>query len=325
MSQNTENNGFLISSMPHMRSRLHTSNIMRDVIIALLPVTIVAMFNFGLQGSSVFAVTVASCVLFEYLYQKLLKKESTVKDFSAVITGLLLALSVPATIPLWAMVVASFFAIVVVKQLFGGIGQNFVNPALAARAFLLAAYPSLVTNHSFGLEPDAVAGATPLVAFASTRLHMPDLEAVWNILWGVGTTRSAMGEVATILVIAGGVYLLIRKIINWRIPAFFIATSALMLYVFGRFGLMTGQPHYEIFLGGLMIAAFFMATDYSTSPMTAMGQIIFGIGCGFITAVIRLWGGFPEGVTYAILLMNLLVPLIDKVTRPRVYGTQRLK
>jgi len=303
-----------------MRAKITTSRIMLDVIIALIPAILVAVINFGPQGTAVIAVSVISCVFFEWSYQKIMKKPITIGDYSAVITGILIAFGVPATVPLWTMVVAAFFAIVIVKQLFGGIGQNFVNPALAARAFLLAAYPALVTIYDFGLAPDAVVTATPLVEFATAELHTPVLGAVWNVLWGFGSTRGAIGEVATILIILGGIYLLIRKVINWRIPVFFIGTTAVMLLVFGRHGLFTGQPHYEIFLGALMLAAFFMATDYATSPMTAMGQVVFGIGCGAITAIIRLWGGFPEGVTYAILLMNLLVPLIDKLTKPRVYG-----
>jgi len=294
---------------------------MRDVIIALLPATLAAIINFGLQGSLIIAVSVISCVVFEFLYQKLLKKPVTTGDFSAVITGILLAFSVPPTMPLWATVVGAFFAIVIVKQLFGGMGQNFLNPALAARAFLLAAYPALMTDFSFGLAPDAIVTATPLAQFAAGEFFVPGINHVWSALWGFGNTRGSIGEVSTILVILGGMYLLARRIINWRIPVFFIGTTAVMMFVFGHHGLFTGQPHYEIFLGSLMLAAFFMATDYSTTPMTAIGQIIFGVGCGFFTTIIRLWGGFPEGVTYAILMMNLLVPLIDKVTMPRVYGT----
>jgi len=306
-----------------MRAKITTQRIMLDVIIALLPALLIAILNFGIHGASVIAVAVTSCVFFEWAYQKIMKKKSTVNDLSAVITGILIAFGVPATVPLWTMVAASFFAIIIVKQLFGGIGQNFVNPALAARAFLLAAYPALVTIYDFGLPYDAVAGPTPLAVFVEAELFTPTFGNIWDVLWGFGNTRGAIGEVATILVILGGIYLLVRKVINWRIPVFFIGTTAIMLFIFGRHGLFTGQPQYEIFLGALMLAAFFMATDYSTSPMTAMGQVVFGIGCGVITAIIRLWGGFPEGVTYAILLMNLLVPLIDKLTMPRVYGVAK--
>ena len=314
---------YLITSKPHMRGKITTQRIMLDVIIALLPAILVAAINFGPRGTAVIAVAVISCVFFEWAYQKIMKKTVMINDFSAVITGILIAFGVPATVPMWTMVVASFFAIVIVKQLFGGIGQNFVNPALAARAFLLAAYPALVTIYDFGLAPDAIVTATPLVEFAENSLQTRGLSDIWSVLWGFGNTRGAIGEVSTILVIAGGIYLLVRKVINWRIPAFFIGTTAIMLLIFGREGLFTGQPQYEIFLGALMLAAFFMATDYSTSPMTAMGQVVFGVGCGAITAIIRLWGGFPEGVTYAILLMNLLVPLIDKLTMPRVYGATK--
>jgi len=306
-----------------MRAKITTQRIMLDVIIALIPALLIAVINFGARGTAVIAVSVISCVFFEWAYQKIMKKTVMVNDLSAVITGILIAFGVPATVPLWTMVVAAFFAIIIVKQLFGGIGQNFVNPALAARAFLLAAYPALVTIYDFGLAPDAVATATPLAEFATAGFYIPGLSDIWSVLWGFGNTRGAIGEVATILIIAGGAYLLIRKVINWRIPVFFIGTTGLMLFVFGRHGFFTGQPHYEIFLGALMLAAFFMATDYSTSPMTAMGQVVFGIGCGAITAIIRIWGGFPEGVTYAILLMNLLVSLIDKLTMPRVYGTTK--
>ena len=317
--QSTENeaNKPFVTAMPHMRAKPGVSTVMRDVLIALSPAVLVAALDFGVMGIAIIVVSVASCVYFELMYQALLKKRVTITDLSAIVTGVLLAFCFPPGLPIWMVVVGAFVAIIVVKQLCGGIGQNFLNPALAAWAFLILAYPDQMTDFTFGLPLDAITSPTPL---AEVLTAAPTLSDIWGILWGFGTTRGAIGEVATILIILGGIYLMARKVITWHIPVSFIGSAALLIFVFGGDGLFAGFPHYEIFLGSIILGAFFMATDYTTSPMTKRGQIIFGLGCGIITATIRIWGGFPEGVAYAILMMNLLVPLIDKITKPRVYG-----
>ena len=317
LTENEVNKPF-VTAMPHLRAKPGVSTVMRDVLIALSPAVLVAVINFGVTGIAIMAVSVVSCVFFELMYQKLLKKRVAIADLSAVVTGILLAFCLPPGLPLWMVVVGAFVAIVVVKLLCGGIGQNFLNPALAAWAFLVLAYPGQMRDFTFGLPFDAVAGPTPL---SEVLTAAPTLSDTWAILWGFGTTRGAIGEVATILIILGGIYLLVRKVITWHIPVSFIGSAALLIFIFSGDGLFAGFPHYEIFLGSIMLGAFFMATDYTTSPMTKKGQIIFGLGCGAITAIIRIWGGFPEGVAYAILMMNLLVPIIDRFTKPRVYGT----
>jgi len=315
MSENPSK--FLVTATPHLRDKSTTASIMLDVIIALTPAVIMAIIYFGYRAALVIGISVLSCMVFEYIIQKLLKRNTTLKDLSAIITGILLALTLPAGIPLWIPVVGSLFAIGIVKQLFGGLGQNFLNPALAARAFLLAAYPAAMTDFSFG-RPDAVTAATPITQ-GTAGASLNDIMAVL-----IQNMEGSLGEASVVMVLLGGMYLLVRRVINWRTPLFFVLAFFLSMWAMGPFGL-NQPPIIDILLGGVMVGAFFFVTDYTTSPMTEKGKIIFSIGAGFITALIRIFGAFPEGVTYAVLLMNLLVPLIDQFTRPKVYGTSTKK
>ena len=322
-----ENQKILVSGTPHVYDKTTTGVIMLDVLLALAPAAIIGCVYFGLGAVTVVALAVASAVLFEFLYQKIMKKPVTIRDLSAAVTGLLLAMNLPASAPWWLPIVGSFFAIVLAKQLFGGLGFNFINPALAARAFLLASYPQFMTDWSvFPLKADAVSAATPLAVLKSGGYEAITSD-MGNILKTfIGFNKSGcIGEVCGAALVLGGIYLLARKVINWRIPFFYIGTAALLTWVFGRGGgWFTGRPGYELLIGGLLLGAFFMATDYTTSPITPKGRIIMGVGCGVITVLIRLFSsGYPEGVSYSILLMNLAVPLIDKATRPRVFGEVR--
>lgn len=314
----------MVSGTPHIRAKLSTSEIMIDVLLALAPAAIMGCFYFGLRALAILVLSTGSAVLFEYFWQKARHQRVTINDYSAAVTGLLLGMNLPASSPFWLPIVGSLFAIIIVKQLFGGIGQNFINPALAARAFLLASYPAQMTNWSvFPLTADAVSSATPL-ALIKHGYGTVDTQMILDAL--LGKVGGCIGETCALALILGGVYLLLRKVINWRIPFFYIATAALLTWVLGRDGFFTGMPQYELLLGGIMLGAFFMATDYSTSPVTSKGQIIMGIGCGIITVLIRIYSkSYPEGVSYSILLMNLAVPLIDRFTRPRVFGEVRKK
>ncbi|MCL2415409.1 MAG: RnfABCDGE type electron transport complex subunit D [Defluviitaleaceae bacterium] len=313
---------FLVTSAPHVRDKATIPNIMRDVLIALAPTAIMATVFLGIRVMILMVISVASCIGFEYLYQKAMKKSITINDFSAAITGILIAFNMPPQIPLWVPIFGAFFAIIVVKQLFGGLGQNFLNPTLAARAFLMAAFPMLMTDFSAAYAPDVISAATPLTALGHGEISFAASD-IFSIL--LRNTQGTVGEAMQLALIAGGIYLLIKRVISWHIPLAYIASAAVFLWIFGRDGLFTGTPQYEIFIGGIMMGAFFMATDYSTSPVTPLGHIIFGIGCGAVTVVIRIWGSFPEGVTYAILFMNLLVPLIDKITQHKIYGEVKKK
>ena len=311
-----------ISCSPHVHAPDNTRSIMLDVVIALIPAMLGASFFFGLRALLVMAVSVAACVVFEYLYRLVLKKDTTIGDCSAVVTGILLALVCPATIPYWAIVIGDFFAIVVVKQLFGGIGCNFLNPALAGRAFLFS-YPVLMTTwpkigtalHLIGSNADAVTAATPMAA-----LHQGALPADRIIDCFVGNVGGSMGETSVILLLAGFAYLLVRKIISARIPLTYIATVAVIAFLFPQGNDRLVWTGYQVCSGGLMLGAIFMATDYATSPVTKLGQILYGIGCGVITMGIRYFGSYAEGVSYAILIMNVSVYLLDKVGTPKRFG-----
>ena len=311
-----------ISCSPHVHAPDNTRSIMLDVVIALIPAMLGASFFFGLRALLVMAVSVAACVVFEYLYRLLLKKDTTIGDCSAVVTGILLALVCPATIPYWAIIIGDFFAIVVVKQLFGGIGCNFLNPALAGRAFLFS-YPVLMTTwpkigtalHLIGSNADAVTAATPMAA-----LHQGALPADRIIDCFVGNVGGSMGETSVILLLAGFAYLLVRKIISARIPLTYIATVAVIAFLFPQGNDRLVWTGYQVCSGGLMLGAIFMATDYATSPVTKLGQILYGIGCGVITMGIRYFGSYAEGVSYAILIMNVSVYLLDKVGTPKRFG-----
>lgn len=308
---------FVVSGTPHVRSKESIQSIMRDVIIALIPATAAGIFFFGIPALILIAVSIVACVFFEWLYQKLLKKPVTISDLSAVVTGLLLAMNLPASAPIWVPIVGAAFAIIFAKQLFGGLGQNFINPALAGRAFLLASYPTEMTTWTAPVGfsgADAAAVATPLATLKTG--VMPDASLADVIL---GTNiGGCIGETCAIALIIGGIYLLVKHVISWRIPVLYILTVFVLTAAIGRKGLRV--PVYEIFTGGLMLGAFFMATDYASSPVTPKGQIIFAIGCGIITTLIRIFGGYPEGVSYSILIMNLAVPLIERFTEPKIFG-----
>lgn len=303
----------IVTSSPHVKSNTTTSTIMRDVIIALIPALIASNIIFGLRAGLVTAVCVASCVGFEYLSRRIMNKKNTISDLSAVVTGIILAFNLPSTMPLWMCVIGSFVAIVIVKQLFGGIGQNFANPAITARIVLLVSFGTQMTNWvapKIVAAADAVTGATPMAQLAAG--ETPNLLNMF-----LGTTGGSLGETSALALLIGGIYLVVRKVISPIIPVAFIGT----VFVFSA--ALGVNPLAQILGGGLFLGAIFMATDYATSPVTNMGKLIFGIGCGFITVVIRVFGSYPEGVSFAILLMNILVPYIDKATRLKALGGKR--
>jgi len=302
---------YTVSSSPHIKSNDSVQGIMRDVIIALIPATFAGIYFFGMKAFLVTLLSVLSCVAAEALWQKLAHRKVTIGDLSAVVTGLLLAFNLPAAVPLWLPVIGGFFAIIIVKQFFGGIGQNIMNPALAARAFLLASWPVHMTNFTV----DGTSAATALGILKSGSGELPSLMS--NI---IGNQGGCIGETSVIALLIGGAYLLYRKVITWHTPVAYIGSVFILTLILGRDSLMTGNAIYEICSGGLMIGAIYMATDYTTSPMTKKGQVIFGIGCGVLTTIIRLYGGYAEGVSYAILIMSLFVPFIDKFTAPRIFG-----
>ena len=317
----------IVSSSPHVRSNEDTSYIMKQVIIALLPAALAGIYFFRLSAINVMFWCILGSVGFEWLYQKLSKKESTIDDFSAVVTGLLLAFNVPASLPWWMCLAGAAFAIIVVKMVFGGIGNNFVNPALAARAFLLASFPVAMTawtktgvNWVSSGNIDAVTTATPLSFLKSGPQGIQTLTDSGTGLFDmfIGNIGGTIGETSAILLILGGLYLMYKGIINYVIPVFYIGTVAVLMFILGGFNVEFAM--YQMVAGGLMLGAFFMLTDYTTSPMTKKGQIIYAIIAGVITTVIRLYGGYPEGVSYSILFVNVMTPLIDKYTKTKVFG-----
>ncbi len=316
----------VVSHSPHVQSKDNVQRIMLDVIIALMPALIAGVYFQGFRAGVITLLAVISCVFFEWLWEKLLKKKSTISDLSAVVTGMLLAFNLPVTIPLWMVVIGSFFAIIIVKQFFGGIGHNFMNPALAGRAFLLASWALAMTTWVapgtyvpvFG-GADVITQATPLAAYSAGAENLPSYMDLF-----LGRIGGCIGETSTLAILIGGVYLLLRRVIRLRVPVIYIATVALGSWIFaGNDGLFTGDWLYQIMAGGLMLGAFFMATDYTTTPYTPKGQCLFGLGCGILTVLIRIWGGYPEGVSYSILLMNIATPLIEKVTRPKRFGARK--
>jgi electron transport complex protein RnfD len=318
----------IATSSPHIRGAETTRSIMLDVIIAMVPALAYATWQFGFEALLLTAVSVAGCMFWEWLYRKLMKKPQSVGDLSAVVTGMLLAFVCPASTPLWMIIIGDFFSIVVVKQLFGGIGKNFVNPALAGRAFLLGSYAGVMTSWVdpaqnkvplFGGTVDVVTAATPLALMKSGDLEALSQYSALDMF--LGKIPGSLGEVSALLLIVGGVYLIWRKVINWQTPVAYIGTVAVLTFLFPQHG-MSGLNWmmYSIFGGGLMLGAFFMATDYATSPVTKKGQLIFGIGCGLFTVFIRYFGSYNEGVCYSIMVMNLFVALIDKCTKPARFG-----
>ena len=319
----------IATSSPHIRSHETTRTIMLDVIIAMLPALLFACISFGLRALLLTAVSVVACVFWEWLYRKLMKKPDSIGDLSAVVTGMLLAFVCPVNMPYWMILVGDFFAIVVVKQLFGGIGKNFVNPALAGRAALVASYAGTMSgawaDPQAGWVPlagtaDVVTAATPL-AYMKTG-DMAGLTSQYSVTdMFLGNIGGSLGEISALLLIVGGAYLIWRKVISWQTPAAYIATVAVLTFLFPKGGADNLQfMLYSIFGGGLMLGAFFMATDYTTSPVTKTGQLIFGLGCGLLTVFIRYFGSYPEGVCYSIMIMNLVVALIDKAVKPSRFG-----
>ncbi len=302
---------FKVSSNPHIRSKVATNGLMAAVLIALMPATGFGIYNFGPRALAVIAVTVASTILTEYFFG-LYKGKLTVTDLSAVVTGLLLALNLPVTIPLWMAALGGVFAILVVKMLFGGLGQNFMNPALAARCFLLISFPTAMT----AFQCDGYTGATPLAALKAG-------EAVNVLDMVIGRTAGTIGETSVIAILAGACILILFGVIDIRIPGSYIVTFILFAGIFGGHGFHPAYLAAQLAGGGLMLGAFFMATDYVTRPITIKGQYVYGIVLGLLTGIFRIFGPGAEGVSYAIILGNLLVPLIEKCTRPTAFGYQK--
>lgn len=321
-----------VSASPHIRDNSSTQRIMLDVVLALLPTIAVSIFVFGMQSLLIILLTVGSAVFFEYLARRVMKRYNSINDFSAIVTGLLLALNLPPTVPFWIPIIGAFIAIVIVKQMFGGIGNNFVNPAMAARVVLMLSFPTYMTRwailaqrlHQLGLGgvigdavpgPDMIATATPLYLLQNP--GTADLPSYLELF--VGAKGGTIGEVSILALAIGAGYLLLRRVISWQIPVSYIATVGILIAIGGQ------DPLYHILSGGLFLGAVFMATDYVTSPLTNKGKLIFGIGCGLITALIRLYGGMTEGVSFSVLLMNILTPQIDRWTIPQPLGSIRQK
>ncbi|MDD3404350.1 MAG: RnfABCDGE type electron transport complex subunit D [Hespellia sp.] len=303
------NENYNISSSPHIRDKVTSSNIMLFVVIALLQATIFGVFNFGMSALINVVLTTATAVLAEYVYEKLMKKPVTIRDFSAVVTGLLLALNLPPTLPYWMGPLGAVFAIIVVKQLFGGLGQNFMNPALAARCFLLISFTGKMTYFVY----DGVTGATPLA-----ELKAGGVVNTMDML--IGNVRGTIGETSVIAIMIGAIFLLLMGVIDLRIPGTYLVTFVIFITIFGGHGIDAQYITAHLCGGGIMLGAWFMATDYVTSPITKTGQIVYGICLGVLTGLFRLFGGSAEGVSYAIIFSNLLVPLIERITLPKPFG-----
>lgn len=320
-------NGLFVSPSPHRATTMSTAKIMLMVILSLVPSAIAGCVFFGPRAAAVLAVCVISCVVFEALSRKIMKREQTVSDLSAIVTGLLLGMNLPATTPIYIAVIGSFIAIVIAKQLFGGIGQNFANPALVARIVLMLSFTesmsSWVVPYWYTKAVDITTGATPLTASwinyteSGTAYKMAPF-TIGEMLWG--ETGGCIGETCSVALIAGGVFLIVTGIISAATPVAFIGSFALLTFIYTGSAVET---LYGVLAGGLLIGAFFMATDYATTPVTTKGKIIFGLGCGLMTFIIRTFGSYPEGVSFAILLMNLLTPYIDKLTLTKPFGAKK--
>ena len=323
-------NKFIVATAPHMHSPMSTQSLMRDVLIALVPAFCLSGIVYGLDAFRVTAIAVASCVLVEYLIQKfLIKGPSTVCNLSAVVTGVLLAFNLPSNIPWWIIVIGAVVAIGVAKMTFGGLGHNPFNPALVGRVFLLIAYPVQMTSFPKPIHPDyvdAFAGATPLAALKSKAIAVGDTNLL-DMLSGM--MPGSMGEIAAAALLAGGIYMIWRRVITWHIPVAVLGSMAVFAFIValaqGGGEALYALPAFHLLAGGAMLGAIFMATDYVTSPMTPKGMIIYGIGIGVITMIIRMWGAYPEGMSFAILLMNAVTPLINKYVKPRRFGVTSKK
>ena len=318
----------IATSSPHIRGNETTRSLMLDVVIAMVPALVAAVIVFGIRALTMTAVSVVACIFWEWLYRKILKKDQTVGDLSAVVTGMLLAFVCPVTLPYWMLILGDAFAILLAKQLYGGIGKNFVNPALAGRAALLACYATAMTTWIdptaskagvLGVGADIVTAATPMAMMKEGGLaavmEAYDLQSMF-----VGNIGGSLGEVSALALLIGGIYLIARKVITWHIPVAYLGTVAVLTFLFPRGNDPLTFMLYNLLGGGLMLGAFFMATDYVTSPVTGKGRIVFGIGCGLLTVFIRYFGGYPEGVCYSILIMNCTTWLIDKYMRPARFG-----
>ena len=305
---------YQVSSAPHVRAKDSTSRVMLYVIIALLPASLFGIFNFGYKALVLILVTIASCLASEWIFDKIVHKKNSLPDLSAVVTGLLLALNLPAGLPWWEAVIGSVFAIVIVKMLFGGLGQNFMNPALGGRCFLLIAFAADMTNFS-SEKFEAYSGATPLGMIRNEGLSSVNIMDMLT-----GKIPGTIGETSVIAILIGAIFLILMGVIDLKIPASYIITFAVFMFIFGADRFNTTYVVAELCGGGLMLGAFFMATDYVTSPITPMGQILFGICCGLLTGIFRCFGANAEGVSFAIILSNLLVPLIEKITVPNAFG-----
>ncbi len=307
----------VVSSSPHIHTHENVSGIMGDVIISLLPACIAGVLFFGIRSAVVILTAVAACMASEWIYEKITKKETTLSDLSAAVTGIILGLNMPPAIPLWMVAVGGAFAIVVVKQLYGGLGKNFLNPALAGRCFMVIAWAGAMTTFSPAAfsGADAVSSATPLAIMKyGAEGYMPTLLQAF-----LGAKGGCIGETSGLCLLLGFIYLVVRRVVDLKIPLAYILSFALLTFIFGK----RGDIYYtlmQVMTGGLLLGAFFMATDYVTTPTTSLGQIIFGIGCGVLTFVIRKFGGYPEGASFAILLMNVATPLIETATRPKPFG-----
>ena len=299
----------IVSVNPHVYAKDTTQTIMRDVLIALFPAVIASIVFFGVQALLVEVVCVVVAVACEWAFEKICGKPITIMDLSAAVTGLLLALNLPVSIPLWQAAFGAFVAIIVIKQFFGGIGQNFANPAITARVIMLVAFSGAMTTWAVPAFTDATTAATPLAILSGTEGTLPTLAQMF-----LGARGGSLGETSCLALLLGGAYLIYRRVITWHTPAAFIGTVLVLTALLGR------QPLYQVMAGGLFIGAFFMATDYTTSPPTPKGKLIFGLGCGLITVLIRVWGNYPEGVSFSILLMNILNPYICDWTRTKPFG-----
>ncbi len=316
----------IVSSSPHIKDSARTSHIMRDVCIALVPALIASVFYFGIRAAYITALCMVFCVGAEALWQKLTRRPVTISDGTAAVTGMLLAFNLPVSAPWWICLVGSVVAIIIAKQFFGGVGHNFMNPALVGRAFLLASWPVIMTKwtapHTTGflIPADVVSSATPLAILKNP--SSGSLPEFWDMF--IGNIGGCIGEVSTAALLLGGIYLIIRGVISPKIPLTYILTVAILAFVFPSEGLSGfDSMMYNVLGGGLFLGAIFMATDYVTSPITSRGQWIFGFGCGVLTFVIRRFGAYPEGVSYSILLMNVATPLIDRWTQPKPFGSKR--
>ena len=306
-----------VTSSPHIRGDFRTSRLMLDVVLALIPALIVGTVVLGFRALLVTLISMAAAVVAEYLYSWILKKRNTIIDGSALVTGLLFAMTLPSTVPYWIAACGSALAILAAKLLCGGLGQNIFNPALFARAFMLVLFPAALTRYP-AIGVDAVSSSTPL-----HHMVMPALPEESILDMFLGNYPGSIGELSALALIIGGIYLVVRKVISARIPVAYLATVAVITFVFHKTEDALSWMLYSLFSGGVMLGAIFMATDFVTSPVTKRGQIIYGIGCGILTVIFRYYGLFPEGVTYAILLMNLCVWVIDRYTAPRVYGSEK--